>query len=86
MDLSKTFDCLPHDIVVDKLNTYGLSTDAYSLMHSYLSERRVKLYQNHSDWLNILKSVPQGSILGPLLFNILINDIFYFVKNIQIGL
>ena len=68
MDLSKAFDCLPHDIIVAKLQAYGLTTDASSLLESYLSDRkqRVKIGQTHGNWLNILKGVPQGSILGPL--------------------
>ena len=82
MDLSKAFDCLPHDLVVQKLCAYGLSESACTLIHSYLSERRqrVKIGQNHSNWMETKKGVPQGSILGPLIFNIFMNDIFYFIE------
>ena len=60
MDLSKAFDCLPHDLIMAKLKAYGLSTGACEFLNGYLSDRRqrVKIGQNHSNWLNILKGVP----------------------------
>ena len=72
MDLSKAFDCLPHGLIIEKLEAYGLSDSACSLLQSYLSDRKqmVKLGQCKSTFLSIIKGVPQGSILGPLLFNV----------------
>ena len=81
MDLSRAFDCLPHGLLIAKLRAYVLSKEAVGLLlESYLSDRskQVKLGKCTSPWENLFKRIPQGSILGPLLFNVFLNDIFYF--------
>ena len=66
-DLSKAFDCLPHDLIIAKLHAYGFDKASLRLMHSYLTDRyqRVKINNSYSLWSLIRHGVPQGSSLGP---------------------
>ena len=79
-DLSKAFDCLPHDLLIAKLDAYGFKYDALYLIFNYLNntKQRVKINSSFSSFQNIISGVPQRSLLGPLLFNIFLTDIFLF--------
>ena len=76
-DLSKAFDCLSHKLLIAKLHAYGFSLNALRLVHSYLTNRKqsTKINTKYSSREEILFGVPQGSILGPLLFNIFLCDL-----------
>ena len=70
MDLSKAFDCIPHDLLIAKLHAYGFSEKTITFIYFYLKCRKqnVKIENFYSDFLSLLSGVPQRSILGPILF------------------
>ena len=86
-DLSKAFDCLPHEFLITKLDAYGFDKSSLKLIHSNLLNRkqRVKINDRYNSWSEILFGAPQGSILGPFLVNIFICDMFYILEDFDIA-
>ena len=80
MDLSKAYDCVSHYLIIAKLE------NSLRLIQNYLSQRhqRVRVGSSLSEWLEIILGVPHGSILGPILFNVFINDSFLFIRETDI--
>ena len=82
MDLSEEFDCNAHDLLIGKLHAYGFSFETLTFLNSCLRNRKqcVKISNICSNFLKILSRVPQSSILGPILFNIFLNEFFLYLK------
>ena len=78
MDLSKAFDCVALDLLLEKLAAYGVGESFLCYICSYLLNRKqcVRINNINSNFLNVISGVPQGSIVGPILFNCFFNDFF----------
>ena len=82
MDLPKAFDTIKHNLLLSKLKAYCFNKNSVSFIRSYVTNRyqQTKIGDIFSEWNKIINWIPQGLILGPLFFNIFINDLFLFAN------
>ena len=82
MDLSKAFDCVAHDLLIARLEAYGINESLIDYLYSYLSNRKqcVRINNNTSDFETIMSGVAQGSIVGPICLNAFLMTSFIFLK------
>ena len=88
IDLSKAFDSLNHKLLIAKLKAYGFGPEALNLMRSYLFRRRqrVKIDGTYTRWRTVRADLPQGTLIGPLLFSMFMNDVNYFISRVSLRL
>ena len=85
MDLSKAYDSLTHDLLVAKFEAYGTNKNRLNSIHNYLRNRKQRTkISSYSDWYDIVRGVSECLILGPLFFNLFINDLFLFIERTNI--
>ena len=85
-DLSKAFNCIVHDLLIAKLAAYDFSNTALRYVYSYLNnlKQRVRINNTYSNYQKIISGVPRGSILVPVFFHLLVNDLFLFVSDVSL--
>ena len=83
MDLSKVFDCIPHNLLIVKLDSYGLERNLLKYINLYLDNRKqcVRIDNINSFFSDIISGVSQGSVVGPILFNAFFNYFFFFMQH-----
>ena len=86
MDFSKAYYYLPHNLLLAKPSTYGFDESPIALIANYLSNwyQRVKIGSTFSSYLEILRDILQGSILGPISINVFINDLMFFIQGTEV--